>query len=67
LALPNASRSGFEAKTYYSMVALFVFAPNYSAAKYFRIILVDSVFPDPLSPLIIIEQILNVLEVSSNN
>ena len=68
LAFPNASRSGLEAKTYYSTESALDFCPNYSAAKYLSIILVDSVLPEPLSPEIIIEQILTlVLVVSSNS
>lgn len=68
LAFPNASRRGLEAKTCYSIEGVFNFYPIDSAAKYFRIIFVDSVFPDPLSPEIIIEHILVLdLAVSSKS
>jgi hypothetical protein len=67
-ALPNASNNGFDAKTYYSIVICLLFDPNDSAARYFKIILVDSVLPEPLSPEIIIEHILKAdFDASSNN
>lgn len=70
-ALPKASNKGLEAKTYYSIETTFETVLNNplsdSLATYFNIIFVDSVFPEPLSPEIIIEQILFYLAVYSNS
>lgn len=70
-ALPNASNKGLEAKTCYSIETTYETVLNSplsdSLATYFKIIFVDSVFPEPLSPEIIIEQILFYLVVYSNS
>lgn len=58
LALPNASKIGFEENIrFYNVLYLPPFIEFYEAI-YFNSFLVDSVFPAPLSPLTTTEQIL---------
>ena len=55
LAFPKASNNGLESNIYSSMHnSFFIFLFFYTLARYFKIIFVDSVFPDPDSPEITI-------------